>query len=199
MATMLILFVVVNAQDARSYKKAVINDPDGYTNVREGKSVNYGVIAKIYENEVFYAYPSTTSNWYPVITKNGTKGYVHNSRISFLSNSNSNQNKPTATSVQELLQGKWQSMDDKTNFIMFEKNERKESSDGMKSWDREVFELSNKCLNEIDKDNGIELEKDKYISCKESDLCWYIVSINNNFLTLSYMGRGNTLKYKRIK
>jgi len=92
MATMLILFVVVNAQDARSYKKAVINDPDGYTNVREGKSVNYGVIAKIYENEVFYAYPSTTSNWYPVITKNGTKGYVHNSRISFLSNSNSNQN-----------------------------------------------------------------------------------------------------------
>ncbi len=89
---MLLTSVAVNAQDTSSYEKAVINDPDGYTNVREGKSVNYDVIAKIYENEVFYAYPSNTSNWYPVITKNGTKGYVHNSRISFLSNNKSNQN-----------------------------------------------------------------------------------------------------------
>lgn len=89
---MLITIGAVSAQNVSSYKKAVINDPDGYTNVREGKSVNYGIIAKIYENEVFYAYPSNTSNWYPVITKNGTKGYVHNSRIAFLGNNNPNQN-----------------------------------------------------------------------------------------------------------
>jgi hypothetical protein len=31
------------------------------------------------------------------------------------------QNNPTAISVQELLQGKWQSIDDKTNFLIFEK------------------------------------------------------------------------------
>ncbi len=92
LVTILLTFNTGNAQDASSYKKAVINDPDGYTNVREGKSVNYNVIAKIYENEVFFAYPSATSNWYQVITKNGTKGYVHNSRISFLNNNNSNQN-----------------------------------------------------------------------------------------------------------
>ena len=90
-------------------------------------------------------------------------------------------------------------MDDKTNFLMFDENERKESSDGMKTWDNEAFVLSNKCLNESDKDNGLGLEKDKYISCMESDLCWYIVSLNKDFLTLSYMGRGNTLKYKRVK
>jgi len=69
----------------------------------------------------------------------------------------------------------------------------------MKTWDNEAFVLSNKCLNESDKDNGLGLEKDKYISCMESDLCWYIVSLNKDFLTLSYMGRGNTLKYKRVK
>ena len=109
------------------------------------------------------------------------------------------QNNSTATSVKELLQGKWQSIDDKTNFLMFDNNVRKELSAGMKTWDTETFELSNKCLNDGDKDNGLELEKDKYISCKESDLCWYIVEINKNFLTLSYMGRGNTLKYKRVK
>jgi hypothetical protein len=102
-------------------------------------------------------------------------------------------------SVNELIQGKWQSIDDKTNFLMFDKNERKEIGAGMENWDVEPFELSDKCLNESDKENGIESEKDKYISCKESDSCWYIVSINKDFLTLSYMGRGNTLEYKRVK
>lgn len=116
----------------------------------------------------------------------------------------SKDNKPTiekknVISTNELLQGKWQSMDDKTNYLMFDKNERKESSDGMKTWDNETFVLSNKCLNESDKDNGLELEKDKYISCEDEDLCWYIVSLNKDFLTLSYMRRGNTLKYKRVK
>lgn len=109
------------------------------------------------------------------------------------------QNKSNATSVQGMLQGKWQSVDDKTNVIMFDQNERKESSDGMKTWDKEVFILSDKCSNESDQNNGMKLEKDKYISCKESDLCWYIVLINKDLLTLSYMGRGNTLKYKRVK
>ena len=107
--------------------------------------------------------------------------------------------KKNVASVNELIQGKWQSIDDKRNFLMFDKNERKESSDGMKTWDKEAFVLSNKCLNESDKDNGLELEKDKYMSCKESDLCWYIDFPSKDFLTLTYMGRGNTLKYKRVK
>ena len=116
----------------------------------------------------------------------------------------SKDNKPTTdeknvASVNELIQGKWQSLDDKTNFLMFDKNEKKEIGAGMENWDVEPFELSDKCLNESDKDNGIELEKDKYISCKQSDMCWYIVAVNKDFLTLSYMGRGNTLKYKRVK
>ena len=111
---------------------------------------------------------------------------------------NSNQKENIASPI-DLLQGKWQSIDDKTNFLVFEKNQRKEISEGMDTWDIETFVLSNKCSNESDKDNGIQPEKNKYISCKESDMCWYIVNINKNFLTLRYMGRGNTLKYKRIK
>jgi hypothetical protein len=116
----------------------------------------------------------------------------------------SKDNKPTmdnanAGSVVELIQGKWQSLEDESNFLVFEKNERKEISDGMDSWDVEPFVLSDKCLNESDSNNGIELEKDRYISCMESDLCWYIVDVNRDFLSLSYMGRGNTLRYKRAK
>ena len=100
--------------------------------------------------------------------------------------------------ISELLIGKWQALDDKNNFLVFDKNERKEIGGGMTSWDSEPYVLSNKCMNEGDKENGIEPEKDKYISCVESDLCWYIISVNKDFLTLSYMGRGNTLKYKRV-
>lgn len=109
------------------------------------------------------------------------------------------QNISTAASVKELLQGKWQDVEETTHVLMFENNVRKEISEGDKNWDIETFILSSKCLNDLDIDNDIELEKDKYITCKESDLCWYIEFINKDFLTLRYMGRGNLLKYKRVK
>lgn len=110
-----------------------------------------------------------------------------------------NLNAQNTSSIKDMLQGKWQSIDDKTNFLVFESNQRKEIIKGLDKWETEEFILSNKCLNESDKDNGIEPEKDKYISCKESDLCWYIVNINKELLTLSYVGRGNALTYKKVK
>lgn len=98
----------------------------------------------------------------------------------------------------ELLQGKWQSTDDKTNFLIFEKNKRKEIAEGMETWDIEDFILSSSCQNSSDKEKGLPKEKDKYISVGKSDLCWYIVKVNSTTLWLSYMGRGNTLAYKRV-
>lgn len=101
----------------------------------------------------------------------------------------------------ELLQGKWQSTDDKTNFLVFEKNHRKEANivNGKGNWDDEVFVISDKCKNETDKNEEVDAEKDKYISCAKSDLCWYILKLDDTTLSLSYMGRGNTLTYKRVK
>ncbi|MFN5886644.1 MAG: SH3 domain-containing protein [Flavobacteriales bacterium] len=78
-------------QSSSAYRKAVISDPDGYTNVRQGKSVEYSIVARIYENEVFYVIPSSSSNWYSVLTKAGVQGYVHNSRIRFVNSVNTNQ------------------------------------------------------------------------------------------------------------
>ena len=105
-------------------------------------------------------------------------------------------------SINELLQGKWQSLDDKTAYLVFENNQKKGMSIENKKWiesDSEPYVLSNKCLNDSNKDNGIEPEKDKYISCEESDMCWYIVVVNNTYLELSYLARGNTLRYKKLK
>lgn len=101
-------------------------------------------------------------------------------------------------SVSALLQGKWQSLDDKTNYLVFDKTQRREIA-GSSNWDSTPYTLSSKCLNDSDKEMAIEPEKDKYISCIQDDLCWYILTINKDFLTLSFTGRGNTLKYKRVK
>jgi hypothetical protein len=123
--------------------------------------------------------------------------------IFFINNTNAQTKITKATtpkmSVSELLQGKWQSTDDKTNYLVFEKNQRKEISGGMKSWDSEAFTLSNKCLNESDKGLVGQPTKDFYISCLESDLCWNIMGIDKNVLTLSYTATGRTLEYRRVK
>ncbi len=105
----------------------------------------------------------------------------------------------TSQETLALLQGKWQHIEDKSNYLVFEGNYRKETAEGMTGWDEEEFSLSDKCLNESDKDNSIEKEEAKYISCKKSDLCWYIIGVDEENLMLSYMGRGNTLTYRRAK
>ena len=99
----------------------------------------------------------------------------------------------------ELLQGKWQSTKDETNFLKFENNHRMEIAGGMTEWSDEIFTLSDKCINESDESKDIKPEKDLYITSESSDMCWYIIDLNEEILTLAYMSRGNTLAYKRVK
>lgn len=99
----------------------------------------------------------------------------------------------------ELLQGKWQSKDDETNFLKFENNHRMEIAAGMSEWSDEIFTLADNCTNESDKDKELEAEKDRYMTSETSDMCWYIIDLNEEMLTLAYMARGNTLSYKRVK
>lgn len=98
----------------------------------------------------------------------------------------------------EKLQGKWQSFDDKTNVLWFDGNLRKETNDG-KVWDSEPYVISSNCMNPSDAESGSNSEDSNFISCEESDLCWMITSLTSTELSLTYMGRGNTLRYKRIK
>ena len=100
--------------------------------------------------------------------------------------------------MRELLQGKWQSLDDTSNYLIFDSKQRKEIANGMNNWEIETYVLSDKCLNSADLEAISEVESDRYISCAKSDMCWYIVSLDSENLELSYVGRGNTLKYKRI-
>lgn len=63
-------------------KPALINDPDGYTNVRSGRGTSYNILGVVYEGEVFYVLDDN-NDWYQIKTKNGIIGYMHKSRIRF--------------------------------------------------------------------------------------------------------------------
>ncbi len=98
----------------------------------------------------------------------------------------------------QLLQGKWQSVDDKKSYVIFENNNRIDFKEGDESTTTEPFSLSDKCSNESNKNAEIEVEENKYITCLNSDMCWYILKLDQSELSLSYMSRGNTLTYKRV-
>lgn len=61
---------------------AIINDPDGYTNVRKGKGSEYPIVGKIAADEVFIFTPNYNMKWWKVRNKDDSiEGYMHKSRI----------------------------------------------------------------------------------------------------------------------
>jgi hypothetical protein len=73
-----------------------INDPDGYTNIREGQSSNTTILAKLVTDERFLYYPTSNSSWWKVIKTvdkdEAIEGYVHKSRIQPVYNSGGDSN-----------------------------------------------------------------------------------------------------------
>lgn len=70
-----------DASSSATYNRAaVIDDPDGYTNVRSLASTSGTVVDVIYEGQTFYTHPQR-GNWWHVRTASGKFGYVHSSRI----------------------------------------------------------------------------------------------------------------------
>lgn len=63
---------------------AVIDDPDGYTNVRSAGSASAQIIARVNDGERFHTYRQD-GNWWQVKTADGKVGYMHISRIRIVS------------------------------------------------------------------------------------------------------------------
>lgn len=61
--------------------RAVINDPDGYTNIRSGQSSSTTIVARVDDGEVFLTKPAPGKDWWPVRTADGQYGYIHRSRV----------------------------------------------------------------------------------------------------------------------
>lgn len=72
----------VNAKSSNpSRHKATIKDPDGFTNIRRGASVNSDIVGKIYEGETFYYEVVPGSNWRKVYQNDNFLGYIYYNRI----------------------------------------------------------------------------------------------------------------------
>ena len=61
-------------------RTAVINDPDGFTNVRDTPSTSGAIVARINDGERFSTRVQQRP-WWRVRLENGTEGWVHRSRI----------------------------------------------------------------------------------------------------------------------
>ena len=71
-----------NMPDSFLYRLAIINDPDGYTNVRKGTGTKYPIVGKFFIDEVFAFIPNSNNNWWKVKNKSGTiVGFMHKSKI----------------------------------------------------------------------------------------------------------------------
>lgn len=64
-------------------RRAVIDDPDGYTNVRRFESATSDIIGRVVTGEQFFTYRQD-GNWWRVRTQGGVIGYMHVSRIALL-------------------------------------------------------------------------------------------------------------------
>jgi hypothetical protein len=65
---------------------AIINDPDGFTNVRENKSVSSKVMGRLYKDDIFlYSFDRDDDQWvgvfYSKSDKSYIQGYIHKSRL----------------------------------------------------------------------------------------------------------------------
>lgn len=68
------------AAPASNLRTAVINDPDGFVNIRTAPAASSAIAGVIKDGEIFTVTPAETS-WWTVRTSGGVTGYVHKSRI----------------------------------------------------------------------------------------------------------------------
>ena len=64
----------------KAYPHYYISDPDGYTNVREGKSTSSKILGTIKSGETIEVL-NNKGNWWQVMIKDNEIGYIHKSRI----------------------------------------------------------------------------------------------------------------------
>jgi len=67
-------------QDTTFTRDALIDDPDGWTNVRSGPGTQYQAFTRVVEDEVFRTFVQRDP-WWQVQLSDGRVGFVHGSRI----------------------------------------------------------------------------------------------------------------------
>jgi hypothetical protein len=79
-----LLFLIITLTSspfAAAQVRGVISDPDGFVNLRSGKSTSSSVVAKVKEDQVFDVEQDADSDWAKVTLRSGQSGWMHRSRI----------------------------------------------------------------------------------------------------------------------
>ena len=76
----IVAFCLASTICLAEYKLAVINDPDGYTNVRKARDAKSEVVLKIEKNELFLC-EATKGQWFKAKDFFGNQGFIHKSRV----------------------------------------------------------------------------------------------------------------------
>lgn len=78
----IILLLTISSFNLRGQTLSIVNDPDGYTNIREGRGVDTKIIGRLNRGEIFYHDGLPTDVWLEVYHReSGTTGFAHRSRI----------------------------------------------------------------------------------------------------------------------
>ena len=99
-----------------------------------------------------------------------------------------------------LILGTWQSLEDPRSVLLITRTTYQEKYPGLPN-SKLTYRITNACPNP-DAPKLIGKQKDILVTydAKESlSYCYGIDLLNNNLLTLIYLGRGNSLHFKRIK
>ncbi len=80
MKAFIFLLVIYSLPVSAQTQVGVINDPDGYTNIRKGKGTNYPIVGSIERGERFEFYKSD-SNWWMVKLGDSIQGFMYSDRI----------------------------------------------------------------------------------------------------------------------
>jgi hypothetical protein len=72
-------------EEYTSGQPAVINDPDGFVNVRQAPDARSQIVTKIQRDEFFLCRPDQ-SDWWHVCDSFGNKGFMHSDRITLTKN-----------------------------------------------------------------------------------------------------------------
>lgn len=78
-----LLLGIASTLTATALDRGVINDPDGFSNLRAKPGTDAAIVAKIPAGQVFEFKGDERSAWWKVTLGSGKKGYLHSSRIRF--------------------------------------------------------------------------------------------------------------------
>lgn len=100
---------------------------------------------------------------------------------------------PGARPVVDRLEGTWKSLDDPRSGLAFAEGSKTDTYDG-EAVATEKIGVFDSC----DGDAPAEPATGQYLLETETGMCWFLISVAEETLELSYVGRGNTLRYRRV-